>query len=130
MFDENIEHKRALYAHSCIKDIRDNYPHLDKKYYSAVRSSGVLIQISGLMQTLSFYISKKNSKLEEGPTHHELLADHILGVKDQSIENRLEIFEKLLNSSEENILFKTQEAKLLSVWLKRFADTMLKGEHT
>jgi len=135
MIDKNIDHKRASYAYTCIKDIEVNHPDSEKKYRSAVMSSGVLIQRSGLMQTLSFYISKKNSKPENGPTHYELLADHILHwmYEDYVNENRLEFYRKLLQLSDENvqnILCKTQEVKLLSVWLKRFADTMLKGEHT
>jgi len=134
MIDKNIDHKRASHAFSCIKDVNEKYTDLEKKYHSAVRSSGVLIQRSGLMQTLSFYISKK-SESGDGPTHYELLADHILHwvYEDHANKNRLEIYQELLQLSEDNfknILYKTQEAKLLSIWLKRFADTFLKGEHT
>lgn len=65
------------------------------------------------------------------PHHYELLAGHILHWNRiyRGNENSLEIYHKLLDQSDEAIIYKTQEAKALVIWLKRFAEAMLeKGE--
>ncbi len=128
MIDLNIDHDRANYAYKCIEEIKGN-ERLETKYRSAVRSCGALIQKSGLIQTLSFYISKKNETANE-QTHYQKLAKHILmwekicGNGDDLLKN----YQKLLTFSDEELIYKTQEAKDVVLWLKRFADAMLKGE--
>lgn len=125
MIDRNLDHDRASYSYECVEAIKKlRNDSLEKKYRSAVHSSGALIQKSGLMQTLSFYISKKND------SHYERLAGHILNwnrIHGRS-ENLLDSYHNLLKLPDEEIINKTQEAKALILWLKRFADTMLKGE--
>lgn len=128
MIDINIDHERANYAYKCIEEIKGN-ERLETKYRSAVRSCGALIQKSGLIQTLSFYISKKNETTNE-QTHYEKLAEHILMWekicgKGDNLSNS---YKKLLNFSDEELIYKTQEAKDVVLWLKRFSDSMLKGE--
>lgn len=128
MIYKNLDHDRARYAYNCIEGIK-NSP-LETKYRSAVRSCGALIQKSGLNQTLSFYISKKNDQNNE-LTHYGMLAKHILmweKICGNSGNDLLTIYKKLLTFSDEEIIYKTQEAKALVLWLKRFSDAMLKGE--
>lgn len=115
--DENLEHKRALYAYKCIEsvDIKNS------DYRSAVRSAGILIQNSGLMQTLSYYLSKKKD------AHYTLLAKHILewNPVETINDNPVILFENLLKCSDDEIMYKTQETKALISWLKRFAEAKI-----
>ena len=131
MIDRNLDHDRALYAYKCVEEIQTIGGDTGKKYRSAVLSSGALIQKSGLMQTLAFYISKK-SKKDEDDTYYEQLAGHILHWKHMCGKTEgdlLNAYKKLLDcSDEEEMVYKTQEAKALILWLKRFAEAMLKGE--
>ena len=130
IMDKNLDHNRALHAYTCIEGIENSgNDDFEKKYHSAVRSCGILIQRSGLMQTLSFYLSK-NDKKNNTVTHYEKLADHILQwiCRNSKTKDRLQIYQNILNLQDEEILYKTQEAKSLVIWLKRYADTMLKGE--
>ena len=125
MINKNLDHERASYAYKRVEEIKkQNDEKTEKKYRSAVRSSGALIQKSGLMQTLAFYLSKKDNK------HYDQLARHILHWKCIRGEGKdsLDIYHKFLELPDEKIIYKTQEAKALMVWLKRFADAMLKGE--
>ncbi|AKB40296.1 MULTISPECIES: type III-B CRISPR module-associated protein Cmr5 [Methanosarcina] len=129
--DKNLDHGRAEYAYRCVKDIENKSDEIEKKYHSAVRSSGALIQKSGLIQTLSFFISKtkdeESGRENKNYTHYELLAKHILTwILDSSgsIEP-LELYLSLLDYTDEEIIQKTQESKALILWLKRFADAML-----
>lgn len=65
---QNLDHQRASYAYKCIKNLKGKIDtEKEKRYHSAVRSSGVLIQNAGLMQTLSFYISKKGNDAPSSP---------------------------------------------------------------
>lgn len=118
--DENLGHKRALYAYKCIESVDIT----NSKYRSAVRSAGVLIQNSGLMQTLSFYLSKKKDE------HYKLLATHILQWNPVETINDepATLFGNLLKCSDDEIMYKTQETKALISWLKRFAEAKINGK--
>ncbi len=122
MQERNLEHERAAYAYDCIQGIKKNHPDIEGKYRSAVLSSGALIQKAGLMQTLAFYLSKKN--------HYEELADHILcWIKGHNRKGEAKLlFEQLLNVDDDAIIEKTMEAMALITWLKRFAEGVLKKE--
>ena len=125
MINKNLDHERALYAFECVETIRKLHDDFkEKKYRSAVLSSGILIHNSGLMQTLSFYISKRNDE------HYQKLAAHILNWREICGENNesLVAYHKLLNLPDDEIIHITQEAKALILWLKNFADAMLKKE--
>lgn len=128
MIDRNLENDRASYAYACAKSIKNIGGETEKKYHSAVRSSGALIQNSGLLHTLSFYLSKKSK--DNNPTHYELLADHILQWKYVygGDGNRVDLYYNLLILSDEKIMNRTHEAKALILWLKRSADAMLRSE--
>ncbi|NMG83442.1 MAG: type III-B CRISPR module-associated protein Cmr5 [Methanosarcinales archaeon] len=132
MIDRNLDHDRALYAYKCVEEIKEIGDKTEKKYKSAVRSSGALIQKSGLMQTLAFYLSKKSD--DEGSlTHYEQLAGHILYWKHicgKTEGSLIDAYKNLLDcpDADEQIIYTTQEAKALILWLKRFAEAMLKGE--
>jgi len=125
MINKNLDHERALYAFECVETIgklHDDFK--EKKYRSAVLSSGILIHNSGLMQTLSFYISKRNDE------HYQKLAAHILNWREICSKNSkpLNAFHILLTLPDEEIIHKTQEAEALIIWLKNFSDAMLKKE--
>ncbi len=122
MQERNLEHERAAYAYDCIQDIKKNYPDIEGKYRSAVLSSGALIQKAGLMQTLAFYLSKKN--------HYEELADHILcWIQCHSHKGEPKLmFNQLLHLNDEAMIEKNMETMALVTWLKRFAEGILKKE--
>ena len=126
MIDRNLDHDRALYAYKCVEEIQTIGGDTETKYRRAVLSSGALIQKSGLMQTLAFYISKKDKEYYEQLAGHILHLKHVGGTTEGDLLNA---YKKLLDcSAEEDMLYKTQEAKALILWLKRFAEAMLKGE--
>lgn len=146
--NRNLDHRRADYAYQRINDIKENNnDKIEKRYHSAVRSSSALIQKSGLIQTLSFYISKKKDDRDESGNqdeekksnlHYEFLAKHILNWilfydtsnkfidYDENVEP-LKLYLSLLECTDEEIIQKTQESKDLMLWFKRFADAMLKS---
>lgn len=124
MIDRNLDHDRALYAYKCVEKIEGSGDETEKKYRSAVLASGALIQKSGLMQTLAFYISKKDKEHYKQLAGHILHWDYVYG----GTELPLDTYQKLLNLSDEEVMYRTQEAKSLILWLKRFAEAMLKGE--
>ncbi len=122
MINKNLDHERALYAFECVEKIKNLHDDFKgNKYRSAVLSSGILIHKSGLMQTLSFYISKRKDE------HYQKLASHILNWNEICGGNYepLVSYHKLLNLPDDEIIQKTQEAKALILWLKNFADAML-----
>ncbi|GMT50092.1 MAG: hypothetical protein IEMM0008_1631 [bacterium] len=122
MPERNLEHERAAYAYDCIQDIKNNHPDVEGKYRSAVLSAGALIQKAGLMQTLAFYLSKKN--------HYEELADHILcwiQCHNHKGQTKL-VFKQLLYLNDEAMIEKNMETMALITWLKRFAEGVLKKE--
>jgi len=125
MINKNLDHERALYAYECVETIgklHDDFK--EKKYRSAVLSSGILIHKSGLMQTLSFYISKRKDE------HYQKLAAHILNWNEicGGNDEPLVAYHKLLNLPDDEIIQKTQEAKALILWLKNFSDAMFNKE--
>ncbi|MEW6088970.1 MAG: type III-B CRISPR module-associated protein Cmr5 [bacterium] len=119
--ERNLEHKRAEYAFKCISEIIElKNPKYEAQYRSVALSSGVLIQKSGLMQALAFYISKKE--------HHKKLAEHILKwIQCPGINVELQ-FQCLLNISDEDMVRKTMETRDFISWLKRFAEGRLRKE--
>lgn len=119
--ERNLEHKRATYAYNCIDEISSlGDGGLEKQYKSAVLSCGALIHKAGLLQALSFYISKQKD-------HYKLLAKHILEGIESGPAN-LENINQLLCLDDMAIAYKTTEANALIIWLKRFADGRLKGQ--
>lgn len=125
MIGRNLDHDRALYAYICMEKIEGCGDETKKKYRSAVLASGALIQKSGLMQTLAFYLSKNDKEHYKQLAGHILHWDYVYGGTGLP----LDIYRKLLNLSDEDVMYRTQEAKALILWLKRFAEAMLeKGE--
>ena len=122
MPERNLEHERAAYAYNCILDIKNNHHNIEGKYRSAVLSSGALIQKAGLMQTLAFYLSKKN--------HYEELTDHILcWIQCHSRKGETAtLFNQLLHLNDEAMIEKNMETMALITWLKRFAEGVLKKD--
>jgi CRISPR type III-B/RAMP module-associated protein Cmr5 len=121
--ERNLEHERAKYAFDRVERIKGkNDEKAEKKYRSAVLSSGALIHKAGLLQTLAFYLSKPD---------YRPLAEDILswrGIKEGSETAPFSIYKNLLTLKDEDIIHKTQEARALVIWLKRFAEGMLKKE--
>ena len=119
--ERNLEHKRAEYAYSCINEIAEMTNDKQKKYRTAVLSCGSLIQKTGLMHAIAFYISKKGQQ--------EKLARHILThIFQRQNENAVELFNRLLTANNEMLMQMTSEAQSIVKWLKRFAEGRLKKD--
>lgn len=140
--DKNIKHECAHYAYQCIENIIKNHNSIQKDYRSEVMSAGTKIHDAGLMQTLAFFCSKmkiENNK-EKNP-HFRKLTLHIMKwiLREEKVKNlnvdttkwdedknkTIELFEFLLNQSDEKMMHLTQEALEVITWLKRFADARL-----
>ena len=120
----NIEHERAKYAFSKVKGLAEcNDDKVKQKYRSAVRSAGVMVRSAGLLQTLSFYLSK------EDYTH---LAGDILGWEYArptcASQDIMGIYGALLDSSDYDLMAYTQETVSLIAWLKRFTEAMIEDQ--
>jgi len=143
--EKNLKHQCAEYAFRCVDDILNNQnSQTQKEYRSEVRSTGTRIYGSGLMQTLAFYSSKMDDKGEENHPHFRKLSLHILKwlLKDENIDgiiidtsiskwdedknHTINLFSKLLNKSDEDMIYYTQRAMEVTGWLARFADAKLK----
>ena len=119
----NVEHERASYAFSKVKELSKCDNKVKRKYRSAVLSAGVMVISAGLLQTLSFYLSKKD---------YERLAGDILGWKYSrpvcASQDTKEIYGALLESSDYDLMAYTQEAVALIAWLKRFTEAMIEDQ--
>src|SRR3990172_6351773 len=120
MRERNLEHERASYAFKCVEDIKNrNNEKAESKYRTAALSSGTLIHKSGLLQTLAFYISKRDYH----PVANDILS-WLTGISDSNASLQV-MYKQLLSLSDEDVICKTQEARSLIVWLKRFSEAML-----
>lgn len=120
--ERSLEHQRATYAYRCINEISALEEEKQKKYRTAALSCSALIQKSGLMQTLAFYLGKKGLQ--------EILASHILQwiVFYSNDGNPANLFEQLMAFNDEMLMWKTMEAQALVKWLKRFSEGKLKRD--
>jgi len=119
--ERNLEHKRAEYAFSCIDEIAGMDDPEQKKYRTAVLSCSSLIQKSGLIQAMAFYLSKDELRKK--------LAEHILKhIFQEQNETSVELFNKLLNSNDEMLMQMTSDTQSIVKWLKCFAEGRLKKD--
>ncbi len=141
--ERNIKHQCARYAYDCIEEI-SKLPGEQTEYRSQVMSTGTRIHGSGLMQTLTFYCSKMEGKDGREKIYFRKLALHLLKwvLKDEKVNGGLplskwnedntatwKIYSFLLNTdSDEKMIYYTERAKELTVWLKRFADARLRKD--
>lgn len=118
--EKNIEHERARYAFECVEKIKKrNNKEDEKKYRTVALSSGALIHKNGLLQTFAFYLSKEDYR----PFARDIL--NWRSIKEGSDADPFIIYKNLLLLKDEDIIYKTQEARALILWLKRFASGML-----
>ena len=117
---QNIAHENARKAFNKINAIRDINNVDNKKYLSLVRGADTMIHQCGLMQTLAFYWSKKES-------HHKRLISHILEhMGNTYTENNLDKgYSELLKTDDGELMRKTAQVRSYLLWLKRYAEAIL-----
>ncbi len=128
-----LEQNRAEQAWNDVqKVVNDNRD--PKAYKSLVKSAPAFILTNGLLQTLAFYQSKRNSNA------HKYLLDHLSGwvlkqlqlgpeanaLSTTSGDNKLAQLLRSGNSS--RLRLATQESLAYLQWLRRFADAQIEGE--
>jgi len=132
----NLKHKCAEYAYKCIykciAEVEDQT--IKGKYLSEVKSTSAKIYGSGLMQTLTFYFSKNEP-------HYRKLLLHLLNwiLDGETINHRtitcdsprgdnelITLFNAMLKTPPDKMMFYTQRALMVCEWLSRFADAKLK----
>lgn len=125
--ERNLEHKRAEYAFECITEItgwdkNEQEKNAQKKYRSTALSCSALIQKSGLMQVMAFYLSKTEPQKK--------LAEHILRwvIYQRHNGNAVELFNLLITSNDVLLMQMTMEAQAIAKWLKRFAEGRLEKD--
>jgi len=129
----NLKHRCAKYAYNCIDELKD--PDIKGKYLSEVKSTAAKIYGSGLMQTLTFYLSKKDE-----PHYRKLLLHLLNWILDGETINSctitcdlprgdnelITLFNEMLKTTPDKMMFYTQRALMVCEWLSRFADAKLK----
>lgn len=129
---ENLEHKRAQEAWSCVDyvntEIEDKK--LKKEYRSLVMRLPALIITNGLGQTLA-YLKAKGKDADPDNNPHERIYRDIQGwLNKRGIQWQAkgELIERIITLDSINFRFVTQETLSFLSWLKRFADAVLPKE--
>lgn len=108
---QSLEQKRARAAWDAVTTVQQN-----KEYLSLARNAPADIQISGLGQTLSFWLAKNKPE-------HQALYKHVSDwvIKQLGI-NRSNLMDWIMNeASSQQYRHATNEALAFLVWVKRFA---------
>jgi len=114
-------------------DIKKYYDNLEERYSCYIKKTPTLIQTNGLGNTLAFYKSKfgseKEEKLSADKRAYKLIYDHINGWFRKFFANE-DILRWIIseNTSSVEVFQVTKEILALLNWMKRFAESELKGE--
>jgi CRISPR type III-B/RAMP module-associated protein Cmr5 len=131
--EDNLEHKRAAYAYSCVKDIIDNHNGIKEEYRSEVLQTATRLKNIGLLQTLAFYSSKMEKK-----KHFLMLNLHLMKWAlrddfaadifswDEDKDAVWQMFHDNFLGDSSNLMLYTERALAMVTWLKRFADGRIK----
>ena len=120
---EDIKHDRAKYAFGRVREVAKRNDKAQQKYRTAVLSSATLIRNAGLLQALAYYLSKDE--------YRQLATDIIewRRIKPNTAKTNLnDVYQVLLDLSDEELMKRTNEAMALITWLKRFSEATLKDK--
>ena len=120
----SLEQSRAKFAWECVQEIKKlNDEKIEKNYNSYVKRSLALIQTNGLGNTLAFYRSKKEQAYSK-------LNEHINNWFNNQIISSQDILKWIISEKTDSIeiFYATKEILALLSWVKRFAESELKGE--
>ncbi|MCD6484614.1 MAG: type III-B CRISPR module-associated protein Cmr5 [Candidatus Odinarchaeota archaeon] len=146
--DKNIlrtlSQERAKAAHACIMEVKEKENERTQEAYTGyVKNAAVYILTNGLGNTMAFYRAKIGK--EEGVTEdeksankkaYELLYKHINDwisgklYSEVNYTDGKEVLEWITceSTSSLEVMFATEEALRFIVWLKQFADAILKKQ--
>lgn len=117
---QSLEQERASIAWDAVKSVQQN----KKEYLALANNAPADIQMSGLGQTLSFWLAK-------GKPEHKALYKHVSDwvIKQLKI-TRSDLMEWIVKeASSQQYRHATNEALAFLVWIKRFAQAAEGGAH-
>ncbi len=121
--------KQMEIAKIAYNNIKDNIKNIQqeeekKEYKSHIKHILSLLQISGITQAFSFALTKKKN------TYNMIISDtkeylSTLSVIKEKFKNK-ELIDSLLTLTSEEYMIVTSEVRDFFIWLKRFADGLIK----
>lgn len=119
----SLEQKRAKYAWDSINKVKSMDEKTQEKYTSYVKKAPAQIVANGLGNTLAFF----KSKSEEAYQH---LSNHITNWFKELRGEDKDLLDWIISekTSSIEVFRETKEILALLNWLKRFAESELKGE--
>lgn len=124
---ENKEHKFAKDAYNQVVQIHKNTESDEnkrQKYLTTIRSAGVLVHNAGLLQALSFYLSKPDNYGYHNLAAQILEWDEIAANPTKGNLNNA--YNALLQLNEYELMVCTKKVMSYIAWLKRFSESMLR----
>jgi CRISPR type III-B/RAMP module-associated protein Cmr5 len=124
---ENKEHKFAKDAYNQVLQIHENTVSDEnerQKYLTTIRSAGVLVHNAGLLQALSFYLSKPKNYGYLKLAAQILEWDEIAANPTKG--NLNSAYNNLLQLNEYELMVCTKKVMSYIAWLKRFSEAMLR----
>ncbi|MFA6811287.1 MAG: type III-B CRISPR module-associated protein Cmr5 [Desulfoplanes sp.] len=118
------DQKRAELVFENIRLLTENEPELGPKYGTLALNAPTFIRISGLIQVLAFYTSKKEQ-------HHQLFMEHLtqeLGDMQIIAKTCTDLLDFATTCDLVHYMHLTDEVLALTQWHKRFAQSVLKAE--
>jgi CRISPR type III-B/RAMP module-associated protein Cmr5 len=137
-YEEDLAHKKIKYAYDCVSQFIGSHPDLIKKYRSEVVKTPEKLFRSGLMQTLTLYLSKGASDKDKHCTwlsYHMLewaIPDnpHYIDIDyDATRESVRQGYTTLLNITSPDLMIQyTERARSIADYLKKAAEMIIPDE--
>jgi CRISPR type III-B/RAMP module-associated protein Cmr5 len=138
MANQTIEQNRSRMAYEKVKTVSEKDVNIQKKYKSRAKDFPAMVMTNGLLQALSFVMSKKDDEgckwlsghisnwikyaITEGwiqEPGNAYTADNIAGLIEWLSSEEIDV---------SSYVAVTNEVLSFTPWLKRFAEGMLEGE--
>lgn len=135
-YERNEEYYRAQYALQCIRRIANDAA-ISKKYGTYVKSAGTLLQSAGLLQVLTYYLSKASEKdryfsyLIVDLLYYALMDEkNPCGTRETLEETSLNLYQQFLKKAEDpaELMLITSRTRSIVRWLQRFAKSLIKSD--
>lgn len=126
---ENKEQKFAKDAYNQVLQIHkdtESDENKRQKYLTTIRSAGVLIHNAGLLQALSFYLSKPDNYGYHNLAAQILEWDEIAA--NSAKGNLNSAYSNLLQLNTYELMVCTKKVMTYISWLKRFSEAMLRKD--
>jgi CRISPR-associated protein Cmr5 len=141
MANQTIEQNRSRMAYEKVKTVSEKDVNIQKKYKSRAKDFPAMVMTNGLLQALSFLMSKKDDEGCKWVSEHiinwikyAITEGWIQKPGDAYTADNMDNIARLIEwlSSDEidvsSYIAVTNEVLSFTPWLKRFAEGMLEGE--